>query len=58
MRVLMLRFMRLGWPQQLIGALPGFTTCVMIALAAGFRGWLSRMARRMGKPLKADATNA
>jgi uncharacterized integral membrane protein (TIGR00698 family) len=37
MRALMLRFMRLGWSQQqLIAALPGFTTCVVIALAAGY----------------------
>lgn len=37
MRALMLRFMRFGWsPQQLIAALPGFTTCVVIALAAGY----------------------
>lgn len=33
----MLRFMRLGWnQQQLLAALPGFTTCVVIALAAGY----------------------
>ena len=37
MRALMLRFMRLGWSQQqLVAALPGFTTCVVIALAAGY----------------------
>ncbi|ROZ77101.1 YeiH family protein [Ramlibacter sp. WS9] len=37
MRALMLRFMRAGWSQQqLIAALPGFTTCVVIALAAGY----------------------
>ena len=37
MRALMLRFMRLGWSQQqLVAALPGFTTCVVISLAAGY----------------------
>jgi uncharacterized integral membrane protein (TIGR00698 family) len=36
MRALMLRFMRLGWPERVAAALPGLMTCVVIALAAGF----------------------
>ena len=37
MRALMLRFLRQGgFVHSLLGALPGFTTVVMIALAAGF----------------------
>ena len=37
MRALMLRFLRQGgFVASLLGALPGFTTVVMIALAAGF----------------------
>ena len=32
----MLRFMRLGWPEQAAAVLPGLMTCVVVALAAGF----------------------
>lgn len=38
MRALMLRFMRLGWPEHRAAALPGLMTCAVIALAAGFAG--------------------
>jgi len=38
MRALMLRFMRLGWPERAAAALPGLMTCVVVALAAGFAG--------------------
>lgn len=38
MRALMLRFMRLGWPERAAATLPGLMTCVVIALAAGFAG--------------------
>lgn len=36
MRALMLRFMRLGWPEHAMAMLPGLTICAVIALAAGF----------------------